>query len=216
MKVGTDGAVLGAWAHVEGARRVLDIGTGTGLLALMAAQRAPQAGIDAVEIDDEAAKQAGENVAASPFADRVRVHRMDVRRLKASEAYDLILCNPPFYAGEMDSPDARTGVAKHSGELAFAELIDVVDRLLAEDGRFACIVPANRERELLALAAKKELSPIRRCALHYLAKRPAKRILLELARNTEPLEEERLVVEDEPGLYTEAYRTLLKDFMLKF
>jgi tRNA1Val (adenine37-N6)-methyltransferase len=83
LKVGTDGVVLGAWANVEEAKRILDIGTGTGLLALMAAQRAPGARIDAVEIDEAAAEQAAENVAASPWADRVRVHRMDVRRMPA-------------------------------------------------------------------------------------------------------------------------------------
>ena len=95
LKVGTDGVLFGAWANYEGARRILDIGTGTGVLALIAAQRNNEASIDAVEIDDASAEQAAENVAASPWSDRVRVHRMDVRRMKAGEPYDLIICNPP-------------------------------------------------------------------------------------------------------------------------
>jgi tRNA1Val (adenine37-N6)-methyltransferase len=216
LKVGTDGVVLGAWATVEGAKRILDIGTGTGLLALMAAQRAADAWIDAVEIDEASAEQAAENVAASPWAGRVRVHRMDVRRMRASEPCDLILCNPPFYGGEMDSPDARTGVAKHSGELSFEQLIEVVRTLLAEDGRFACIIPLNREAELLELAEGAWLGVERRCVLHYLEGRPPKRVLLELVRGGGPAVKEELTVEHAPGAFTEAYRTLLKDFMLKF
>lgn len=216
LKVGTDGVVLGAWANVEGAKRILDIGTGTGLLALMAAQRNAEAWIDAVEIDDASAVQAAENVTASPWADRVRVHRMDVRRLRASDPYDLILCNPPFYAGEMDSPDARTGVAKHGGELTFAQLVEAVRTLLADDGRFACIIPLNREAELLELAESAWLGVERRCVLRYLEGRPPKRVLLELVRGGGIAVEEELTVEHAPGAFTEAYRTLLKDFMLKF
>ncbi len=216
LKVGTDGVVLGAWANVEGAKRILDIGTGTGLLALMAAQRNPEAWIDAVEIDDASAEQAAENVTASPWADRVRVHRMDVRRLRASDPYDLILGNPPFYAGEMDSPDARTGVAKHGGELTFAHLVEAVRTLLAEDGRFACIIPLNREAELLELAEGAWLGVERRCVLRYLDGRPPKRVLLELVRGGGIAVEEELTVEHAPGAFTEVYRTLLKDFMLKF
>lgn len=216
LKVGTDGVVLGAWASVENAKRILDIGTGTGLLALMAAQRNAEAWIDAVEIDDASAVQAAENVTASPWADRVRVHRMDVRRLRASDPYDLILCNPPFYAGEMDSPDARTGVAKHGGELTFAQLVEAVRTLLADDGRFACIIPLNREAELLELAESAWLGVERRCVLRYLEGRPPKRVLLELVRGGGIAVEEELTVEHAPGAFTEAYRTLLKDFMLKF
>lgn len=216
LKVGTDGAVLGAWADVGGAKRILDIGTGTGLLALMAAQRNPVARIDAVEIDDASAAQAGENAAMSPWADRVRTHRLDVRRMSAAEPYDLIICNPPFYAGEMDSPDVRKGLAKHSGELSFEELIEAVRKLLAEDGRFACIIPLNREEELVELAEGAWLGVSRRCVLRYLEGRPPKRVLLEFMRGGGAVVEAELTVEHAPGQFTEGYRALLKDFMLKF
>lgn len=216
LKVGTDGMVLGAWAVVEGARRILDIGTGTGLLALIAAQRNTTAWIDAVEIDDASAEQAAENAATSPWRDRVRVHRMDVRRMKSDEPYDLIICNPPFYAGEMDSPDARKGLAKHSGELTFEELVKAVSRLIASDGRFACIIPMNREAELLKLAWDADLPVIRRCELRYLEVRPPKRVLLELSPSRTALQREELVVEHTPGVFTGAYRALLSELMLKF
>ncbi|MBK7085158.1 MAG: methyltransferase [Flavobacteriales bacterium] len=128
MKVSTDGVLFGAWVDYAGATRILDIGTGTGLLALISAQRNAQARIDALEIDDDAAAQAAENMAASPWADRVRVHRADARRVHAGDPYDLILCNPPYYSGYSTSPDARIGLAKHSGELTFPQLIAAVEK----------------------------------------------------------------------------------------
>ncbi|MBS1582125.1 MAG: methyltransferase [Bacteroidetes bacterium] len=217
LKVGTDGVLLGAWTDWSGAGRILDIGTGTGLLALIAAQRNATAHVDAVEIDDDAAAQATENAAASPWADRVRVHRMDARRLRASEPYDVIVCNPPFYGGEMDSPDARKGLAKHSGELTFAELMDAVGRLLAEDGRFNAIVPLDREADLLREAAHVELRTSRRCTVRYLASKPPKRVMLELRRGaSEAIEEEVVVEERGPFDYSAKYRALLSDLMLKF
>ncbi len=217
MKVGTDGVLLGAWTNVEGAKRILDIGTGTGLLALIAAQGNARAWIDAVEIDDASAQQAQENVTASPWGDRIRVHRMDVRKMKVSEVYDLIICNPPFHAGEMDSPDERKGLAKHSGELSFPELIDTIGRLLMEDGRASMIVPTNREAELLSEAGRIGMKASRRCAVRYLATKPPKRVLLELRRGEARLEGSGISVEMKAGgEYSTEYRDLLKDLMLKF
>lgn len=217
LKVGTDGVLLGAWTDYQGTKRILDIGTGTGLLTLIAAQRNAEAHIDAVEIDDASAAQAAENAAASPWADRVRVHRMDVRKLTASDPYDLIICNPPFYAGEMDSPDVRKGLAKHSGELAFSELIAAIDRLMGEDGRASLIVPLNREAALLVHAAERDLHVARRCTVRYLASKPPKRVLLELRRGAQLRVEEEVVVEvSGPFDYSPRYRELLSDLMLKF
>jgi tRNA1Val (adenine37-N6)-methyltransferase len=217
LKVGTDGVLLGAWTKYDGAKRILDIGTGTGVLALIAAQRNSSATIDAVEIDDASAEQASENAVASLWADRVRVHRMDVRRMRVSELYDLIICNPPFYAGEMDSPDERKGLAKHSGELTFEELIDATDRLLNDDGRASLIVPKNRETELLNVAEVKGLHPSRRCSVRYLAHRPPKRVLLELRRGPQQAEEDELTVEmNAGGDFSPRYRELMADLLLKF
>ncbi|MEO8588301.1 MAG: methyltransferase [Flavobacteriales bacterium] len=217
LKVGTDGVLFGAWVNYDGAVRILDIGTGTGLLALIAAQRNTTAHIDAVEIDDASAAQAAENAAASPWADRVRVHRMDVRRMSTSEPYDLIICNPPYYAGYSTSPDDRIGLAKHSGELLFAELLDSVARLLGPAGRFAVIIPLNREAEFLREASRIELGPTRRCVVRYVAHRPAKRVLLELDRSGRALEETMLMVEATgPFDYTPEYRALISDLMLNF
>ena len=216
LKVGTDGVVLGAWANVEGAKRILDIGTGTGLLALMCAQRNKEAQIDAIEIDDASAEQAAENVSASPWADRMRVHRMDAKKMRSTEKYDLIICNPPFYAGEMASPDQRAGVAKHSGELGFSDLAKVVSDHLSDHGKFACIIPITREGELTDLFADLGIFPSRRCPLRYIEDRPPKRVLLEFDRKRGEVNEELLIVEHRPGEFSLQYKYLLKDFLLKF
>ncbi|MBX2972636.1 MAG: methyltransferase [Flavobacteriales bacterium] len=217
LKVGTDGVLFGAWVDYTGAQRILDIGTGTGVLALIAAQRAPQATVDAVEIDDAAAAQAAENAAASPWSDRVRVHRMDVRRMNASEPFDLIICNPPYYADYSTAADERVGVAKHSDELLFPDLIAAMDRMLSPQGRFAVIIPLNREKELIAEAGRASLSPIRRCVVKYVAHRPAKRVLLEFDRAGGGVREEELTIENTgPFDYTPEYRALISDLMLNF
>ncbi len=217
LKVGTDGVLLGAWTDYSGAKRILDIVTGTGLLALIAAQRNTQALIDAVEIDDASAEQAAENAAASPWADRIRVHRMDARRMKASDPYDLIICNPPFYPGEMASTDERVGVAKHSGGLAFHELIELVDRLLAPRGRLNVILPKNRVLDFNGDAERSDLSPSRQCNVRYLASRPPKRMLMELRRGEQATTTEEITVEESGPLdFSPAYRALLSDLMLKF
>jgi tRNA1Val (adenine37-N6)-methyltransferase len=215
LKVGTDGVLFGAWMNCDGAERILDIGTGTGLLALIAAQRNTTAHIDAVEIDDASAQQAAENAAASPWADRVRVHRLDVRRMSAAAPYDLIICNPPYYAGYSTSPDERIGLAKHSGELLFPELIDAVDRLLAPHGRFAAIIPLNREVEFLRETSRVGL--FRRCAVSYVAHRPAKRLLFEFSRSNSNVQDSTLTVEATgPFDYTPEYRALISDLMMNF
>ncbi len=217
MKVSTDGVLFGAWCDYGGAQRILDIGSGTGLLALIAAQRNPMARIDAVEIDDAAAQQAAENVAASRWHERIRVHRMDVRRLHAAEPYDLIVCNPPYYSGYLGPADERVGVAKHSGELHFPDLLSSMERLSASEGRMAVILPVLREAEFLKEAGEHGLHLRRRCRVCYVAHRPAKRSLIELSKLEGPVREEELTVEATgPFDYTPEYRELIADLMPGF
>ncbi len=216
MKVSTDGVLLGAWADTQHARRILDIGTGTGLLALMAAQRDPSATIDAIEVDPDAAYQARENVLASPWADRIRVHHMDVRRMVVSELFDLVLCNPPYYGGEMQASDVRTSIAKHGASLTFTELMTVVDRVLAPMGRASFIIPIEREKELEDRARSLRLFPERSAQVVYLEGRRPKRLMVEFTREQLPRREETLSVEQAPGVYSEAYRRLMAPFMLHF
>lgn len=137
MKVGTDGVLLGAWAEVRpGDRRMLDVGTGTGLIALMLAQRSA-AWITAVDIDVECATQAAENFAASPWADRLDAVSVAVQRYDPVEKFDLIVSNPPYYVDSLLSPDEGRNTARHAAGLPFGELAAAVVRLLSPGGRFA-------------------------------------------------------------------------------
>lgn len=214
LKVGTDAVIFGAWVDYDDAKRILDIGTGTGVLALIAAQRNASAQVHAVEIDDGSAAQAAENAAASPWADRIRVHRMDARRMKSDAPFDLILCNPPYYSGTAPASGERGRVAKHGAELAFEELLRCVRDSLAPTGRFAVIIPSDREAEFVALSAAQELFPARRCLIRYVAHRPPKRVLLELRRMRGACAEEELTVEGEgPKSFTPEARALVADLI---
>lgn len=216
MKVSTDGVLLGAWAALDGACRILDIGTGTGLLALMAAQRNPSATIDAIEVDHDAAEQAMENVRASPWADRIRVHHIDARRMAVAEPYDRVVCNPPYYGGEMQASDVRTSVAKHGASLTFSELMIVVDRVLSPIGLASFIIPSGRQKELEGHAAARGLLPERVAHVVYTEGRSPKRLMIDFTRSASGRREETLTVERSPGVYSEAYHRLLAPFMLHF
>lgn len=217
IKVGTDAVMLGAWADVTEATRILDIGTGCGVLALIAAQRSPTAQVHGVEIDDASAEEAVENAATSPWPDRIRIHRMDVRKLRTAEHFDHIISNPPFYAGEEPSPDVRKSVAKHGAGLKLGELIGCIADLLNDDGKASLIVPTNRSKELVGIAASADLALRRRTAVRYVAQRPSKRALLEFRREAGPVVEGELVVEHTGTKdFTPEYRALVSDLMLNF
>lgn len=153
MKVTTDACVLGAWAPVEAARHVLDIGTGSGLLSLFIAQRAPQAIIDAVEIDPQSAAQAERNFAASPFSDRLNIHCTDILHFTSPKRYDLLLSNPPFFDGSTPNACTRLSQARHTLSLPLAAMLDAIARLLSPTGRaFLLLDTAQAERAVEQLS----------------------------------------------------------------
>ncbi|MBP6311008.1 MAG: methyltransferase [Flavobacteriales bacterium] len=217
QKVSTDGVLFGSWIDFGGAKQILDIGTGTGLLALIAAQRNENAQIDAVEIDPEAADQALENVKDSRWLERVAVHCKDVRLYEPDQRYDLIICNPPYYANYLSSPDPLNNIAKHSNELRFPDLLEAVNRLLTKDGRFCVIIPINRENDLLAVATRYGLDPTRRSTVSYVLADPPKRLILELDRSGKPLMEEPIIIQASgPFDYSAQYRAMISDLMIGF
>ena len=150
MKVGTDGVLLGAWA--QGGSRILDIGTGTGIIAMMMAQRFPDADITAIDIDAEACKQAAENVRESVFKGRIIVKEEALQSYcrnhleQQHPLYDSIVSNPPFFVNSLRNPDARRTTARHTDSLSFAELFRSVSRLLSDDGMFSAIIPTDNEK----------------------------------------------------------------------
>lgn len=217
MKVCTDACVLGAYADVSGAR-ILDIGTGTGLLALMAAQRNLDAVVDAVEVDDAAFKQAFANVTASPFASRVHVFHGRIQDFGADgKRYDRILTNPPFYTNHLRSPDAAVNRALHTDELPFPELIEAVIRLLSPEGQWWVLLPTYETEKLIELAAGFGLKPFRKLSLRHHAHKPIFRNITGFSLRPETLREQHLDIYETDGrTYTEAFRTLLRNFYLIF
>lgn len=228
MKVGTDGVLLGAWASAgPSVRRVLDIGAGTGLIALMMAQRCTAAAVTGVDVEDVA--EARENADASPWGDRVTFVRTAVQRFGA-EPFDRIVSNPPFFVDSLASPDAGRTTARHAVRLPFDELRDAVVRLLAPDGRFAAILPVAEAGRFIGVCCGR-LRLVRRTDVRTTPRRPVKRVLMEFAAETGtggagfgpvpdaafgPEADELIVGTGEHECYTPEYRALTGDFYLKF
>ena len=215
MKVGTDGVLLGAWApECIAGGRILDIGTGTGVMAIMAAQRNPSARIVGVEIDDMSALQARENAEASPWADRVEIVNADIRSYEAAAPFDLVISNPPYFVDSLKSPDSGRTTARHTVSLDFGELMSAVERLLAPDGRFAVIVPAEAASRVVASGC---LALRRRCDVRSKPSAGPIRTMMEFAAGYCGAPEfSELTIGDGKGGYTAEYVALTRDFYLKF
>lgn len=216
MKVCTDACVLGAYADVM-SERILDIGTGTGLLALMAAQRNPSATIDAVDVDEAAFDQATENVANSPFTHRVQVRHGRIQDFTTTLPYDRILTNPPFYTNHLRSPDAAVNRALHTDELPFAELVEAVARLLNPTGQWWVLLPPYETANLIKLAVAMGLTPFWQVHLRHNDRKPVFRMITGFKFDGQAANSDTLAIY-EPGskTYTPAFRALLGDFYLIF
>ena len=183
MKVGTDGTLLGAWAlATEGSCRIFDIGTGTGLIALMMAQRYPKAQVTAIDIDDGAVRQAKENVSASPFADRINVMKADVLTFKEEEKYDSIVCNPPFFEDSLICPDPQRTEARHTVSLDYRQLMEATFRLLKDDGRFSLIMPSDYRERLESEAHLRGFFLSRICSIQTTPLKTPKRYMIEFTK----------------------------------
>lgn len=215
MKVGTDGVLLGAWVAFRGGeRRVLDIGTGTGVIALMAAQRSEAEYIAGVDVDEASAARAAANFETSPWSGRLHSYCSPVQDFEADEPFDVIISNPPYFVDSLLSPDKRRTTARHTASLPFGELDSAVCRLLATDGRAALILPPEQMEEFASITS---LRMVRRCDVRSVPNGAVKRVLAEFARCGEVLRREELVIEtDERGVFSDEYRRLTKDFYLKF
>lgn len=223
MKVGTDGILLGAWATAIAPCRILDVGSGTGLIALMLAQRFPEAIVDAVEIDDSAAEQARENFLASPWSDRLNAIAGCIQEFSTDPdlagKYSLIVSNPPWFRDSLRSGEPARDTARHMDALSSEDLLATVLRLLMEDGRFATILPTDEGLRLLQRASMAGLHCCRRCDVYPKAELPLKRLLLEFSRRDshDPVISERLVVETaQRHNYTPGFTALTSEFYLRF
>ncbi|MGN0234773.1 MAG: tRNA1(Val) (adenine(37)-N6)-methyltransferase [Paludibacteraceae bacterium] len=219
MKVGTDGVLLGAWAGDTGSpavRRVLDVGTGSGLVALMLAQRFPDALVEGIDIDPSAVGQAEENFLRSPFAERLQARCCPLQQWQTDGKYDLIASNPPYFSNALLCPDDTRTRARHNNMLPFADLLAHSDRLLADGGTLALVLPADAETEILAQARLLRLSCVRLCRVHTAAAKPAKRILLAFAKGNRSatLVPETLCLSEKGEPRSAAYSALTRDFYL--
>lgn len=217
MKVGTDGVLLGAWTELRPAdRRILDVGTGTGLIALMLAQRSSEeVRLTAVDIDPACTRQAAENVAGSPWSDRIGVVCSPVQEFASDGPFDLVVSNPPYYVDALRSPDAGRNLARHAEMLRYGELLEAAVRLMTPDGRLAVVLPAAEGTRFRLLAAER-LFLRRMTEVRTTPRSGVRRLLMEFSRRDEGLRRDELVVETAPRTYTEAYRALTGDFYLKF
>ena len=230
MKVGTDGVLLGAWAgqerlgetQVNHPRNILDIGTGSGLIALMLAQRFPKARITGIDCDRDAAMQARENFAGSPWSGRLRAIHTSLQNYchgpeAASERFGLIVSNPPFYDNTLTNPDSRRCTARHTGGLPHDELLLLSAGLLTGSGVFSLIVPSESERSILRLADRSRLHLHRLTRVYSKPSSRPRRILASFGRQQlpQPLEYS-LTLTDTDGTRSPEHIRLTRDFYLEY
>ncbi len=215
MKVGTDGVLLGAWCTIpERKCQVIDAGCGTGVIALMIAQRNPLADILGIEIDRDAASEAAENVGVSAFADRINIAHRDFLGFKPDSLFDLIVCNPPFFTESTKSPIAARANARTEGSLSVNALLRKSVELLTEEGSVALIAPSARDSEIIFDAALTGLYLWHRCHVITVAGKTPQRTLWQFTRQPKSEESATLILSTSPGCYSEEYINLVNEFYI--
>lgn len=220
MKVSTDAVVLGAYSGSKAPHKILDIGTGTGVIALMLAQRYTQAKVIALELDKQACLQAAENVRCSPWPKQVTVVEAALQDYSnCDERFDLIVSNPPYFPNHLLSEDVRRNHALHQGTLTFAELLVGANRLLVEGGEFWVILPQRQMAEFELIAKDLGFSALKRIEIRDSRHKPVLRVIQAFGKRkliSGSFEAIELVIKGDDGKFSDAYRSLLKDFMLHF
>lgn len=217
MKIGTDGVLLGSWTNITAAQSILDIGAGTGIIALMLAQRSSAEAIDAIEIDSNAYEQCVENFENSLWGDRLYCYHAGLDEFieEIEDLYDVIVCNPPFYTESVTSGDLQRDQARQNEFLPFKELIEGVSVLISEHGIFSTIIPFREKDDFIRMAASHELFPSRCMHVKGNPAAEVKRVLLEFTKQEKSCEVLDLIIEMERHVYTIDYINLTKDFYLK-
>ena len=217
MKIGTDGVLLGAWADVAEARSILDIGTGTGLVAIMCAQRNKHATVHGIDIVEEAITEARQNVALTPWHNRITMEHADLRDFNADARYDHIVTNPPFFLTSLHSPDAARAMARHATSLSYEDIISAAERLLNVGGRLTVILPTDCAAVFRRVAFER-LWLSRIIEIITREGEAPKRTIMEFVLVDNPLmpRATTLTIQAADGNYMEDYRHLTKEFYLNF
>lgn len=217
MKVGIDGVLLGAWANVDDCRQILDVGTGTGLIALMLAQRSA-AEITAIEIEGNAANEAKDNVTVSPWKNKVNVQHISFQDFAARNTtqFDLIVSNPPFFSNASKAATAERTLARHNDNLPFGELIGLSTKMLSVNGRLSMVLPSDVMPALMNIAAENKLFLQRRTTIKPDPAKAANRVLLEWGKKEMGVHESSFAIYQENQSFSGEYVALTKDFYLKF
>jgi len=218
MKVGTDGVLLAAWVNLpKETNSILDVGSGTGLIALMMAQRSDAETLDAVELNKEAYEQTVDNFENSNWADRLFCYHASFQQFteEMDEKYDFIISNPPFYTSTFKNLPNNRAMARHAESLSFEDLLYGTSKLLNDKGECAFIIPFEEEVNFIEIAKSNSLFPKRITRVKGNEKSDIKRSLLQFSKEVKTIEIKELIIEITRHNYTEAYKNLVKDFYLK-
>jgi len=214
MKVGTDGVLIGAWVDVSESKTILDIGTGSGLIALMLAQRTTaEVKIDGIEIETESALQAQENITQSAWAQKIKIHSCAIQDFNGDYKYDLIVSNPPYFINSLAPPSGKRKEARHTSSLSYEDLLISASRLLSDHGRLAVILPVKEGNAFLSLAQFQGLYCSRQLAFFSREGKPQERWLFEFSRLPQTLKSENLTLFNNLE-WSEAYKKLVFDFYI--
>lgn len=217
MKIGTDGVLIGAWARVEGCRNILDVGTGTGLIALMTAQRNAEVHVTAIDIDNMAAEEARLNALRTPWHERITVLCADVRDYNPATKFDHIISNPPYFNDALRSPDVARNTARHTDTLGYEELVAAAERMLVAGGRLSVVLPTDGAA-LFRRVAFERLWLARQMDVVTREGEEPKRTMMEFVLSDHALMPrcEHLTIHHRDGTYTAEYRQLTAEFYLAF
>lgn len=216
MKISTDACIQGAWTPIyDNVKHVLDIGTGTGLLSLMLAQRNEQVHIDAIELDKQAAEQAKENTAISPFGERINVIQRDAKDYQTIQQYDLIICNPPFFQNSLLGNNHKRNTARHTLSLSYDDILNICETNLSENGYASVLMPYSEYAYWKKLVQSKEWTLAEILLIQPRKDVAINRVVSIINKNKSSVTEEHtLIIYEPPGIYTQAFKELLAPFYL--
>lgn len=217
MKVGTDGVLLGAWVGISSSKNILDIGTGTGLISFMLAQRLNyNCSIDAIDMEENAIIQVHENANRNAIS-CIKIHLSSLQDYikKSQTKYDLIVSNPPYFTSSLQAPNYARTLARHNDSLSLKELIYLASNLLSETGRIAIIYPYSDKELILKYSELCGLYITRLTSVKGDASKSYKRVLVELSKRKQSFQENELIIEESRNNYTEDFKALVKEFYIK-